>query len=365
MSFNSVISDAVETIAKAESGRRDFAKKLSPLKTKSLSGYASPELLEENLVKKLESQEVNGVIAGVDSGFVGKGLFSLDIILIKTVSAVFSYKQGKLERANYYPRVFSFPKPYLSNSALDNDEFEVSKSMRRLIEEIDTARETIEKFKPEYMFLDGSIIPQYMDKPRSDSAVADFYKKLIASFEALYSSAEKNKSTIVSCIEDSRGSRFRTILQEQVLSKEQEFDGSALDNCYDSVLLDYMLEQGERSIAFKYSPTAKEHPILSDFSEKWASMVHAAYLKPAKYDRPLRIEFLAEAKDVEKKADKIASITYSLSSMHREYAYPTVLIEADLRARLRPDEINIMYEKILDKLGRQFNVRMRRDSRPF
>ncbi len=364
MSFNSVINEAVEVIAKAESKRKDFVEKIAPLKNEELAQYGSPELLEDRLVKKLEKAELNSTVGGVDSGFVGKSLYTIDLILVRTVAAVFSYRENKLEKADYYPRIFSFPQPHLSSSSLDNDEFEVSKSMHRLLGEIDTARETIEKFKPKYIFLDGSIIPQYMDKPRKDSKIAEFYHKLIASFESLYSSAEKNSCEVVGCIEDSRGSRFRTILQEQVLSKKK-IDASALDNCYDSVLLDYLLNVGERSFAFKYSPSIKEHPILSDFREEWASKVHAFYLKPAVFDRPLRIEFLAGNGEVSKKADKIAGIAYALSSMHREYAYPTVLIEADLRARLSPDEINIMYEKIIDKLGRRFKMRLRRDSRPF
>jgi len=365
MTFNSVIEEAVSAIAKAEAGRRGFAQKIMHLKEKPLSKYSSPELLEDTLVKKVEKQKITGIVAGVDSGFVGKSLYSLDLILVRTVAAVFSYKENILQKADYYPKIFSFPEPHLSNNALEKDEFQTSKSLHRLIGEVGTAREAIEKFSPKCMFLDGSIIPQHADKPRKDSKIADFYGKMIKCFEELYETAVAKKCEIIACIEDSRGSRFRTILQEQVLAKESVNGSEVLDNCYDSVLLDYLLEQGERSMAFKYSPTIKEHPILNDFSEEWAQKVHVLYVKPAKYDRPLRIEFLAGNGEVSGKADKIASIAYALSSFHREYAYPSVLIEADLRARLSPDEINIMYEKIIDRLGRRFKMRLRRDSRPF
>ena len=62
--------------------------------------------------------------------------------------------------------------------------------------------------------------------------------------------------------------------------------------------------------------------------------------------------------------DKISSVIYQLSSLHREYAFPSPLIEADLRACLNPDEIEFVFNKIEDKLGNSFRL-MRRDSRPF
>ena len=101
-----------------------------------------------------------------------------------------------------------------------------------------------------------------------------------------------------------------------------------------------------------------------DYEKKWAEKVHAFYLKPAEFDRPLRVEFLSNG-NIAKQASRIASIVYTQSSMHREYAYPTVLIEADMRARLKPDEISIVYNKILDKLSKGFKIKLRRDNRPF
>jgi hypothetical protein len=50
--------------------------------------------------------------------------------------------------------------------------------------------------------------------------------------------------------------------------------------------------------------------------------------------------------------------------MHREYAFPSILVEADLHARLKQQEIEIVYDKILNKLGKGIKLRLRRDSRP-
>jgi len=38
---------------------------------------------------------------------------------------------------------------------------------------------------------------------------------------------------------------------------------------------------------------------------------------------------------------------------------------ADFNARLKPGEIEIVYDKILNKLGKGFKLRLRRDNRPF
>jgi hypothetical protein len=54
---------------------------------------------------------------------------------------------------------------------------------------------------------------------------------------------------------------------------------------------------------------------------------------------------------------------FALSSLHKEYSYPSVLIEADLRAGLNETDISVVYDKLIDKLGPK--VRMRRNSRPF
>jgi hypothetical protein len=103
-----------------------------------------------------------------------------------------------------------------------------------------------------------------------------------------------------------------------------------------------------------------------DFEEKWSKSVHAFYLKPVAFDRPLRVEFLhTPGQNISGHASEIASIVFSQSCMHREYAYPAILIEADLHARLHPDEIELVYDKILNKLGKGFKLRLRRDYRPF
>jgi hypothetical protein len=365
MSFGTIINDAVSTISSNEKQREQIAKSLSALQSKNLSAFESSDVLEQQFVFPAKKAELNEKIAGVDSGFVGKSLHSIDLVLVRAVGTVFRFKNGLVEKADYYPNFFSFPTPFLLNLALDNDEFECSKSLLRLKEEIATAKKIIEKFSPDYCLLDGSIIPQYAEKPRSDSSLVSNYQSIINAFQDLYATAEKNNCTLIACVEDSRGSRFCSILQESILAKEKLCDASLLDKCFDSVLLDHLLAKGERSFAFPYTKKISEHPILNEFQQKWSEKVFAFYLKPSDFDRPLRIEFLADKKNLSEQAGKIASIVFALSSLHREYAFPSVLIEADLRARLKPEEIELVFNKILDKLSKRLRMQLRRNSRPF
>ena len=235
----------------------------------------------------------------------------------------------------------------------------------RLQQEVQTAKAVIEKYNPKYCFLDGSIVPQYQDKPRKDSRVNPLYHNILGEFQSLYEAAEKNSCKLVACVEDSRGSRFRGILQEEVLQKENLVEPAKLDNLFDSSLLDYMLNIKERTAAFHYTKDINKHPILMDYNEKWSKSIYGFYIKPSLYDRPLRVEFIYRGNSLTEYSAEIAAITLALSSLHREYAYPSILIEADMHARLKPEEIDVVFDKIMDKLGKNIKLKMRRDNRPF
>ncbi len=365
MDIGSVISKAVEFINANESTRKQLCEKLAFLRERDLSDFPSPEFRDKEFAKKIAKNKLNMKVCGVDSGFVGKNMGAVDLILVRAVGAAFTYSQGKVSSAEYFPNLYSLPTPHVTNGAMEKDEENCSMSLIRLIDEVNTARSCIEKFKPDICFLDGSVIPQYADKPRKGSRVNSLYEKILDNFRQLYESAEKNNCILAGCVEDSRGSRVRGIIQDFVLPKENAVESRKLDSFTDSALLDHMLNEGERSFHFNYSKSIAEHPILMDYKKEWAESIYGFYLKPAPLDKPLRVEFVSREKENSKLADKIAEITYALSSMHREYAYPSILIEADLRAKLRPQEINIVYNKIMDKLATRTNLRMRRENRPF
>ncbi len=361
--INSVINSAAESIHLGETRKRLATERLAPLKKKRLE-LASDALAEKQLVFPVEKWLPNGLVAGVDSGFVAKRLASIDLVLVRAMGVCFNYKDGKLEDASYYPGYFQFPEPHLSNSALEEDEAEQSKSLMRLKEEVRASKKMIEEHVPKYLFIDGSIVPQYQDKPRKESRLTDNYVGIIKEFESLYELAEKNGTTLIATVEDSRGSRFRQIIQDEILENEKILEPEKLEGMFDSSLSDYFLGVNERTSAFTYTKNIRQHPVLQDFSSSWSENIYGLYVKPSAYDRPLRVEFISK-KNISDEAAEVASVALALSSFHREYAYPSVLIEADLHAKLKPDEIEIVYNKIMDKLGNSVKLKMRRDNRPF
>jgi len=356
--FNDFLKNAVNAISERHSFNEKLASSIFHLKGKlSPNGF-------ESIVLSVAKSKVSSSVAGVDSGFVSKKLSFLDLILVKTAGVIFEYKDGALAKTTYYPAPFSFPVPKILREGLEKDESDQSVSLVRLREEINCAIEIIKKYKPNFLFIDGSLVPQYQDKPRKESELNEDYHSIISLFECLYKTADENNSILVSCVEDSRGNRFRQILQESILPLYTKISPSVLNSAYDVALLDYYLRPNERTFAFPYTNAIENHPILKDYSKEWANCVFVFYIKSAEFDKPLRVEFIS--KDISKLknlSSSIASVVFSLSSLHKEYSFPSILIEADLRAGLSEQEISVVYERLIDKLGNK--IRLRRSNRPF
>lgn len=334
--------------------------KLSASKILHLKKEISPNFIEK-FVEISKKAPFSALVAGVDSGFVSKRMSFLDLILIRTSGVIFEYDNSVLKKAEYFPEINIMPQPILLKNGLEKDEEQQSVSLERLKKEVELSIEIIEKYKPKYFFIDGSIVPQYQDKPRTDSFLSSDYNSIISLFEKLYSVAQKNSTILISTIEDSRGNRFKQILNDYLISKNIKVD---LSNSTDSSLLDYFLLKGERTFSFSYTKSISQHPVLKDYSLEWSKSIYAFYIKPSEFDKPLRVEFVCgDVSKLKELSGEISSIVYALSSLYKEYAYPSILIEADMRARLNERDINLVYEKLIDKLGPK--MLMRRNSRPF
>jgi hypothetical protein len=230
-----------------------------------------------------------------------------------------------------------------------------------LEKEITCAIETIEKYEPQAMFLDGSIVPQVSDKPSKESEVYIHYENLIRKYSRLFAISEEKNCLLAGIIKDSRGKQFLNLMEKHLGLSSEEI--SVLHKTNDSSFLFNLLQEKERTFSFKYA-SVSEHPILRDFREH-ADRISSFYLKAVKYDRPLRVDFLMPLKDGDR-INKIASLIYSLSKHNQNYAYPAILIEADLRAALDPKELEIVYGRIFSSLGMRSSIfKLRRNSRPF
>lgn len=314
-----------------------------------------PEALERKLIHPVEPIELNCRIAAVDGGLGAQEFHGFDLVLTRAVSVIFDYEKSKRVSHAYYPSRIPEPEPD-ALTALDSHEFTWHKSLVRLKKEIETAVETISRFKPDYLLLDGSIVPQISDKPSEDSPVRPIYNFLLEEYKKLYSLCKERGCQLVGVIKDSRGKRFIEII-EKSLGDEAD----VLKTSNDTSFLHFLLNEGERVFEFHYSSAEREHQVLKDLGG-WGANIRAFYLKPVKNDRPLRVEFLKADWD----ASRIASLIYSLSRINQRYAYPAVLIEADMRAALGRDDVERVCRNLLLQAGRQVSfLPLRSNSRPF
>jgi len=316
------------------------------------------DFLEQGFSLPVVEKPFSGTIAAVDGGILGEELHAVDLFAWRSVAAVFNYSSGKLVSHDYFPSAIP-PTSFKAEHSLQSHEFNWAKSLYRLNSEISCAVACCKKHSPQILFLDGSIVPQVADKPSSDSTAFPLYESLLDNLFELYQHCSDNNVVLAGVIKDSRGKRFIDLLLRSLPQLQAYSD--ALSRTSDTAFLSSFLTVGTRTPAFKYASNASETAVLRDLGE-WGKRVASFYLRPVEYDRPLRIDFLSSSKSI----SSIAETIYSLSNQNRSYGYPAVLIEADLRAAMRPEEIDHYYARLQDRLGFDSDLfKLRRNSRPF
>ena len=360
MTFAQLLEKVVNYIQNHQTTREKAGKSIRHAFTQN----GSPSPPEGQISYKINPLMLQGSIAGVDSGFISQSYYAMDLLLIHAHAVCFTYEKGKVVQTRYLPESFPLPEPIVNEQGLERDEFHKFVSLTRMQHEMKLGKEIIEKFKPEYLFIDGSLIPLNGDKPSNESKLRGDYAKTIEAFVQLYESAEKNNCTLIGTIEDCRSERLKELLKERMrLQNDVPIEG--IDLLQDAPLMDKALNAGERSMAFTFTNDVRKHSILMDFPQKWAEKLHACYVKPSQWDYPIRSEFLSASNELTLNADKIAQLVHAQSCLHKEYAFPSVLIEADLRAKLKPEEVEMVSDKIFSKIGRHSIHFRRRDRRPF
>src|SRR3989344_4273498 len=292
------------------------------------------DILENKLIIQVpESNQENLKVAGVDGGLLKKSFHGIDLMLLKAVGVIFSYNWDKLVNTEYYPSSIPASEPRTIMDPFSDLEFEINSNIERQIKEVITAAETIEKFEPDVLFMHGSVIPHYTFVPEKGSLLGENYRRMILAYVDLFEAVRLRKTALAGVIEDSRGTRFCEVLNSILLT---HFSASmppelkiVLTRTKDSNLLSYTLKKGERSLVFPYSSKSSQHPILREFEVK--DKIFTFYLKTVEFDRPLRVDFLGDKGAVDK-VDLISSVLLKMAG-HSNYGIPSVLIEADQRAK--------------------------------
>ncbi|MFH1106479.1 MAG: DNA double-strand break repair nuclease NurA [Candidatus Micrarchaeota archaeon] len=349
------IRKVVEEIRQSESRVAALTARLR----KDNPAFSAPDIADSRLFQPVEDVPAEGRIAAVDGGLLSQELHALDLLIVRSAAVVFNHEAGKLKGYEFIPRAFPEPEVFV-DYALEGHELAQYIELRRLQSEIRLANEVLAKSECSALFLDGSIIPQHADKPPANSPLHPLYSSLIESYLRLYSAAEKRNCKLVGVIKDSKGKHFLSLLLRHAALAS---DSSILQKTNDTALIFSLLQEQERTFAFRYA-SASDSPALRDL-KGYEDKVWSCYIKAVKYDRPLRIDFLLPRKD-SKSIDEICSLVYSLSRHNKQYAYPPILIEADLRAALEQKEMDVLYQHITAALGLRPSIfRLRRNSRPF
>ncbi len=367
--FIQMTENLAKIVSELENQRRQvgqFLRDMNSFTNLSLTN----EILEDKIIIPVEKSELNNIrIAGIDGGMVKKSFHGLDMLLIRAIGVVFNYENNKLASTEYYPDSIPIPEPKTVFDPFNDLEFEINSNIERQLKEIITAKETIEKHHPDILFLHGSIIPQcigqYTLVPKG-SMLYTSYQRLIDAYRQLFETVKSSKTVLAGVIEDSRGTRFCEVLNSLLVTHFNphmtQTAKVALLKSKDSNLLTYALNHGERSFVFPYSANPKKHTVLKEFQDRDKVLVF--YVKTAEFDRPLRVELFAD-KGAAEKVNLVSSSLLSLAG-HSNYGIPSVIIEADQRAKLQESDLEMFYHDIINKAGNLASLmEQRRSQRPF
>lgn len=364
--FQKRLDEIVDKISYLESRRIKIGKFLREI-NESFKIGPNEEILDEKIINKVSNHNFKSFnVLGVDGGIIKHSYHGLDLMLMRSVGVNFEYSDGKLNNVEYYPSSNPVPNPKIIVDSFSDIELNSCYNFERQIMEIKSTVESMKNFKPEITFLDGSVIPHYIPRP-DNPILKEYYNRLIETYKCLFELSHKEGIILAGVIEDSRGIKFCDILMRLVLSqvdsnllKELKL---ILEKTRDSNLLYYALERGERTCVFNYSRNPSVHPILKEF-EGMGSCFYSFYIKTVDFDRPLRVDFLGMEKELDL-VEKLSSVLMQTSG-HSGYGLPSVLIEADQRAKLSEKDLEMFYSDLINRIGNVSTLfKMRREMRPF
>lgn len=364
--FQERLDEIVDKISYLESKRINVGKFLKEINDSFKIG-PNEEIFDTKIINKVPAREFKQInILGIDDGIVKHSYHGLDLMLMRSVGVNFEYADGKFNNVKYYPNSNPLPNPKIILDSFSDIELNSCYNFERQIMEIVTTIEAMEEFKPDIALLHGSIIPHYVPTP-DNPVLKETYKSLIENYISMFECAKEKNIILAGVVEDSRGVKFCDILNRKMLpqiksdlTKELKL---ILEKTKDTNLLYYTLEKGERTCVFNYSQNPEVHPVLKEF-EKMNDSFYSFYLKTVDFDRPLRVDFLC-FKDVLDVAEKLSCILMQMSG-HSGYGIPSVLIEADQRAKLSEKDLDMFYSDLISRIGNISTLfKMRREMRPF
>jgi hypothetical protein len=381
--LDKLLSKLVEEIEQIEVTRERFGEVLRNVRNKIDLGKfpaVASNIIDKQFYTKIEPTNLSGLrIAGIDGGLVRKRFRSMDLVLTRGVAVIFQFGPEDSPVVEFYPD--AFPEPKISPLMLTLSSIEIDQlaSLERIAVELRVTLSVLEEFHTDLILLDGSLFYHPRDRPQTGSIVYEKFQEVLSLYKQLYHKARKKGTTLVGIVKDSRSTRVASIMGEilpHIVRKPEVFELMQgvdyrwlLKISRDCDLLDTFLEEGERSFAFRYS---SELPLntnsASDDISTWASSIWVTYLKTARDDLPLRIEYLSAEDDdiIKDRLDKALSAILPLSSQHPEYGIPTPILEADARAKITANETRLIIDRLMALSGLTYmTLEKRRSRNPF
>lgn len=300
--------------------------------------------------RRVSPVEVSGRFGAVDGGLLSEEYQGFELVVVRAVGVRYTYRSGRLVGVDYYPSPVPDPRMFTYDMPVEEENVGPLRSLTRLLVEIETALGFVREMDLDFLFLDGSILPQLVDKPRGGgNGVVELYETVLDRYRQLYSECSGRGVVLAGIVKDSKGNRVSSYLGGPHLR--------------DSVWLRHAMEVGEMTVPIPYADRPGDQATLKDIGEDIAEKVWVFYLKASEYDRPFRVEFYAESPEV---GERIASLLLPLSSVNRTYTIPPFLLEADIRARLARRSLAYIREYLEKRLGIEYNLfRMRGSNKPF
>jgi hypothetical protein len=381
--LDKLLSKLVEEIEHIEVTREQFGEVLRKVRNKIDLGKfpaVASNIIDKQFYTKIEPTSLSGLrITGVDGGLVRKRFRSMDLVLTRGIAVIFQFGPEEGPIVDFYPDAFPEPKISPLMLTLSNIELEQLASLERIAAELRVTLSILEEFHTDLILLDGSLFYHPRDRPQTSSIVYEKFQEVMSLYKQLYHKVRKKGTILVGIVKDSRSTRVATIMGEilpHIVRKPEVFEMMQgvdyrwlLKISRDCDLLDTFLEEGERSFVFRYSSELLLNTnAANDDLSSWAPSIWVTYLKTARDDLPLRVEFLsAEDNDImTDKLDKALAAILPLSSQHPEYGIPTPILEADARAKITTNETRLIIDRLMALSGLTYlTLEKRRSRNPF
>ncbi len=380
--LDKLLSQLVEEIERVEETKNQFGKVMVTIKDKidisKFPAFAS-SIIDSSFTTKIEPTSLSGLkIAGIDGGLVRRRFRSMDLVLTRGIAVIFQFGPEEGPIVDFFPDPFPEPQIRPMLLTLSGSELDQLSSLERVAAELRVILSVLDEFHSDLILVDGSLFYHPRDRPQSGSIVYEKFQEVLSLYKQLYNKARKKGTTLVGIVKDSRSTKLTNFLGDilpHIIRDPTIFESMQgvdyrwlLNNSRDCDTLDTFLEEGERSFIFKYSSELQTNSnSINDDLTNWASSIWVTYLKTARDDLPLRVEFLSDdTKESVWKMDKALAAILPLSWQHPEYGIPTPILEADTRAKITMNETQLIIDRLMALSGLTYTTLEKRRSRnPF